>query len=54
MVLTPRVVTLLSQGSRADVVEEQLGQLLKERRTLDKEAQALRSQLARAQDQVRP
>ncbi|XP_030212680.1 ninein isoform X3 [Gadus morhua] len=40
------------EGTRADVMEEQLGQLLKERRTLDKETQALRIQLARAQEKV--
>ncbi|CAL8284013.1 unnamed protein product [Lota lota] len=38
--------------TRADTMEDQLSQLLKERRTLDKESQALRSQLARAQEKV--
>ena len=53
-VADPLVVFLLFQGTRADVMEEQLGQLLKERRTLDKETKTLRIQLARAQEKVRP
>ena len=52
--LTPLLMTLLIQRTMADEVEDQLSQLLEERRTLDKEAQALRSQLARAQEKVRP
>ncbi|CAL8297440.1 unnamed protein product [Arctogadus glacialis] len=50
--LEEQLSALGEKGTRADVMEEQLGQLLKERRTLDKEAQALRSQLARAQEKV--
>lgn len=42
----------MDQVTQVAVVEEQLSQLLKERRTLDKEVQGLRNQLARAQEKV--
>ncbi|XP_056446759.1 ninein isoform X1 [Gadus chalcogrammus] len=50
--LEEQLSALGEKGTRADVMEEQLSQLLKERRSLDKETQALRSQLARAQEKV--